>query len=367
MSDVAIVGGGVIGWSIAYHLLHREPKLNVAVFEKERSFGMGSTSLAAGGVRAQFGTAVNIDLSLQSISEFERFSKDVGADISFRQYGYLFVTATRVGLDCQARSIQLQRQRGVPVRRLDPTDVQRLAPFLECSDILGGSFSPTDGYLDPYAVCQGYEKAARSLGAQAHYGEEFVQNGSSTTVLATGHWSKKAGERFGVDLPVHPVRHSLAVTEPVNDLFPQKLPMIVDRDTSFHFRREGDCLLIGYDDKDETVGDENVRPGSDFAFLERLAPVAIHRLPITEKLRFDYKKCWSGFYAETPDKHGIIGEIGGIVAATGFGGHGIMHSPAVGTAVAEIILDGASHTVDIRALRPERFEEGDLVVEGMTI
>jgi sarcosine oxidase subunit beta len=367
VSDVSIIGGGVIGWSIAYHLLNRESKLNVAVFERQRSFGMGSTSLAAGGVRAQFGTTVNIDLALQSIAEFERFPKEIGADIGFHQYGYLFVTATSGGLEYQARAAELQRERGVPVRELGPADVRTVAPFLECSDILGGSFSPTDGYLDPYAVCQGYEKAARSLGAQARYGEVFAESEGGITVLAAGHWSNSAGKRFGVELPIRPVRHSLAMTESVGELFPEKLPMVVDRDTSFHFRREGECLLIGYDDKDETPADEDVRPGFDFGFLERLAPVAIHRLPISQQLRFDYKKCWSGYYAETPDKHGIIGEVGGIIAATGFGGHGIMHSPAVGTAVAEIILDGASHTVDVRSLRPERFEEDDLVVEEMTI
>ncbi|MGI8924296.1 MAG: NAD(P)/FAD-dependent oxidoreductase [Fimbriimonadales bacterium] len=378
-ADVAVIGGGVIGWSVAYHVLKLSPKLKVMVIDKQPSFAMGSTARAAGGVRAQFGTAVNVDLSVHSISFFERFEIELGMDIGFRQVGYLFVTATREGADYLGHVGELQRSRGVPSRSFSVDEVRARVPFLNCDDLTGAAFSPTDGYLDPYAVCQGFEKAARKLGASAVYGTAAIGSESGSVslddggrleagqiVLAAGHWSGELAHKFGIEVPITPQKHQLALTEPVSGL-PENLPMIVDLDTSFHFRAEGQGLLIGYDDPYTRQPNVNMPPSFDFGFLERLAPVALHRMPLAERLRFDYKRSWAGYYAETPDRHAVIGRCGDIVVATGFGGHGIMHSPAAGLSVAEILVKGETSTLDLFSLRPQRFAEQDLVREPMVI
>ncbi|MBA3726650.1 MAG: FAD-binding oxidoreductase [Armatimonadetes bacterium] len=377
--DVAIIGGGVIGWGVAYHVLKLSPTLRVTVIDKQPSFAMGSTARAAGGVRAQFGTAVNVDMSLRSITFFEEFERELGTNIGFRQHGYLFVTATQDGADYLERVGELQRRRGVPSRTFSVDEVRARAPFLNCDDLTGAAFSPTDGYLDPYAVCQGFEKGARSLGASAVYGTAAIGSesgsvslddggrlGAGQIVLAAGHWSGELAQKLGIEVPIAPQKHQLAMTEPVSGL-PENLPMIVDLDTSFHFRPEGQGLLIGYDDPDARQPHADVPPYFDFGFLERLAPVALHRLPLAARLRFDYKRSWAGYYAETPDHHAVIGRCGDIVVATGFGGHGIMHSPAAGLSVAEILVKGEPSTLDLFSLRPQRFAEQDLVPEPMVI
>ncbi|MCW5946938.1 MAG: FAD-binding oxidoreductase [Fimbriimonadales bacterium] len=362
-SDVAIVGAGVIGWSIAAHLLRIKPNLRVEVLDALPSFGMGSTGKAAGGVRAQFGTEINVDLSLYSIMRFEELQEKT--DIGFRQYGYLFV-ATSDETDSYLDLITpMQRQRGVPVERLTRQQVAELAPYLNTQDVVSGSFSRADGYLDPYAVCQAFEREARALGALARYGKSIdALPGATTVVIAAGHWSASVGQFLDLELPVSPEKHQLAMTESAPGL-PGRLPMVVDLATSFHFRKEGERLLIGYNDP---LGDPNESTEAfDFGFLERMAEVGLHRLPLLENVGFDTKKCWAGFYAETPDHHAIIDRIGDVVVCTGFGGHGIMHSPAAGQAAAELVLYGHSSTFDLSPLRLARFAEEDLTHEPMVI
>jgi sarcosine oxidase subunit beta len=157
----------------------------------------------------------------------------------------------------------------------------------------------------------------------------------------------------------------LAMTGLVSDL-PDALPMVVDLDTSFHFRREGSGLLVGFNWPHPTPGSPDDPPMFDFDFLAAIADPAVHRLPLLELIGFDSKRSWAGYYAETPDKHAIIGEVDGLFIATGFGGHGIMHSPAAGKAIAQLVLAGKSE-IDVFSLRPSRFAEGDLIVESMVI
>jgi sarcosine oxidase subunit beta len=362
-SDVAIVGAGVIGWSVAVHLLRSQPNLRVEVFDALPAFGMGSTGKAAGGVRAQFGTPINVDLSLFSIKRFEELQSKT--DIGFRQYGYLFI-ATSDETDSYLDLVTpMQRQRGVPVERLTRQEVAEIAPYLNSRDVVSGAFSLTDGYLDPYAVCQAFEREARSLGAAARYTKSVDSvPDAATIVIAAGHWSANVGKSLGLDLPVSPKKHQLAMTESAPGL-PDRLPMVVDLATSFHFRKEGEGLLIGYNDP---LGDPNDTTDTfDFGFLERLAEIGLHRLPLLESVGFDTKKCWAGFYAETPDRHAIIDRVDEIIVCTGFGGHGIMHSPAAGQATAELILSGRCSTFDLSPLRLSRFSEGDLTIEPMVI
>lgn len=375
--DIIIVGGGVIGWSAAFHLTQLDPTARVLVVDKNARGGLGSTALAAGGVRAQFSTEVNIRLSMESIVQFEQFRELTGEDPSFRQHGYLFVTATEQGKRHLETTGDLQRRLGVDVEPLSPEEVSQRAGCVRTDDLIAGSFAPKDGYLDPYAVCRGFENAARRFGAEALYGVQVI-GGTPTSVttnlesldcakvlLCPGHWTAGVSSGFGLSLPVHHEVHMLAMTEPVHEA-PEVLPMVVDLDTSFHFRREGRGLLIGCNWQTATSDDPDCRAVFDFGFLTGIAEPAMRRLPLLETTGFDPASSWAGYYAETPDRHAIIGETDGVFVASGFGGHGVMHSPAAGRAIAQLILTGKSD-LDVSALRPSRFEEGDLVVESMVI
>ena len=367
----------MIGWSAAYHLKLLDPKLAVVVIDKNARGGMGSTGLAAGGVRAQFSTAVNIALSKKSIKFFERFEEETGEDPSFRQFGYLFVTATERGAAHLAKCRELQRSCGVQVEEWSGLALSERTPYLESVDLTAACFGPKDGYLDPYAVCRGFEAAAKRFGATAIYNAK-VAGGDEGTVrtehgpidcgavlLCPGHWTGGLGRAFGIELPIWHERHMLALTGPVRDL-PAEVPMVVDLDTSFHFRREGDGLLIGCNWDCLTPKDPDAPAVFDFGFLQTIAENAMHRLPLLAEVGFDSKRSWAGYYAETPDHHAVIGDAAGVYVAAGFGGHGIMHSPAAGQAIAQLIVEGKSD-IDVSPLRPSRFAEGDLVIEELVI
>lgn len=354
--DVGILGGGIIGWACADALSRLSPSLRVAVFEKRASFGLGATNLAAGGVRAQFGTEINIELSKFSIDAFLKMP----SDIAFRQYGYLFLASNEKSAAYLELVGELQRQCGVKVETLSKQLIEKFAPYLNASDLITGNYSSQDGYLDPYAVCAFFEKSARRRGVTALYNFTGALPECKTLILATGQWSKEVGREIGIEIPIVAEKHQLAIASPASQL-PIRLPMVVDLISSFHFRREGDGILIGFNDY-ESKGDT-----FDYGFLERLAEPGINRLPILSELGFDTKKCWAGFYAETPDHHAIIDRIGNVIICTGFGGHGVMHSPAAGLAAAELALLGRSKTFDLRALRLSRFNEGNLTQEQMVI
>lgn len=381
--SVVIVGGGVIGWSCAYHILKLSPRSLVAVVEELPSSGMRSTGRAAGGVRAQFGTPVNIELSQFSKRAFERFEVELGVDISFRQRGYLFVTATEAGRKYLESVVPLQASMRVGSQIVTPKEISAIASYLNCDDLVCGSWCPDDGYLDPFSVCAGFEKASRRMGAVPLFNTTVSRVGRGVVgfedsvaadeqevtadhvVVASGHLTSRL---LGDVLPIVPVAHQLALSEGTTEL-PKELPMVVDLDTSFHFRSEGEGLLIGFDDKLKPVRVEQAleNPSFDDSFLSSFADFGLHRLTALEKIEFNPRKCWAGYYAETPDHHSIIGNHNGMIVAAGFGGHGIMHSPAAGQAVAEFVLGGRCVSFDLHPLRPSRFSEGDLTREPMVI
>ncbi|MER3414289.1 MAG: FAD-binding oxidoreductase [Armatimonadota bacterium] len=374
-ADVFIAGAGVIGWSIAAHLLRLAPRLSVVVADKASVSGSGATGRAAGGVRAQFGTPINIAFSLFSIREFERVMEEV----AFRQHGYLFVTSKEEGMRAMDALTPMQQSLGVPVRRLTPAEVHDLVPILNTADVVGATFSATDGYLDPHLVCSLFEKEARTAGARflpstevLAFDGHIVSTSAGdiacrTAVLATGHWSARLATRLGLDIAVRPGRHQLALTGDAKGL-PKHLPMVVDMDTTFHFRPEGRGLLVGYTDHlPQPVVTLDQPPPFDARFFEELADAALHRLPMLAEVGFDTRRSWAGWYAETPDRHAIVGKTGHWIVAAGFGGHGIMHSPAAGQAVAELVLRGECKSFDLHALRPSRFAEGELTVELVVI
>jgi sarcosine oxidase, subunit beta len=370
---VVIIGAGIVGASIAYHLARRG-RTDVAVLEKEPAAGMGSTAKAAGGIRAQFSSAINIELSRLSIEQFEQFPAAMGVPVEFTQAGYLWMGTTPDHLRIFEANAALQRRHGLEIELLDRAGVAAKAPYVRTDDVLGGVFHARDGYASPADYVMGYHKKAKELGVTFLFGEEVTgregrtvrtRSGSVSAdhvVIAAGAYSGKLGERLGFEIPVSPVRRQCFVTEPMAE-FPHPIPMTVDYGTGVYMHTQSGGLLIGKADKDEPPSfNENV----DYAFLEKVAELAMARVPALENARI--RTGWGGLYEVTPDHHPVIGPAGepGWWVACGFSGHGVMHAPATGMLVAELLVTGRS-SLDLSCLRLSRFKDGQPIVETNVI
>jgi sarcosine oxidase, subunit beta len=367
-ASVVIVGGGVIGTSVAFHLA--EAGVDVVLLERDQ-LGSGSTCRAAGGVRAQFSDALNIEIAQRSLRAFREFARRPGWEIDFNQVGYLFVLSRESDVAIFERNVQLQNDYGVPSRILSPAQACELCPLLAGDDILAAAFSPEDGHLTPEAVVQGYAYGARALGAHIRVGCEVLDISSSggeiteivtthgairtgTVVCAAGAWSRSCGEMVGVQLPVTPLRRQVLFTEPISDLSPH-LPMTIDFTSSFYFHREGPGVLLGMSDPEEKPG--FVTETSD-DWIPRLIEIASRRAPRIADAGI--RGGWAGLYEMTPDHNAIIGEAGGasrFLYATGFSGHGFLQGPAVGEILRDLYLDRTPF-VDVGPLSADRFARG---------
>jgi sarcosine oxidase subunit beta len=375
--DVAVVGGGVIGLSVA-----RELRLagvdRVVVLEREASVGQGSSSRANGGVRAQFTTRANVEFSAFSIAELERLDAATGL-LGFHQTGYLLLCGTEAGEQGLRAAFELQRSLGVDTAWLTPAEALERVPFVRPQGLRAATFHARDGFLDPHGVVAALRAEAERLAVE-------VRTSTEVTAIepAPGGLDLRAGDRAlragfvvnaagpaagrvaalaGSDLPVAPVRRNLAyVREP--DGPGELIPMCVDLDTGVLIRREasGGFVVAWSDPSDPSSWETTVDP----RFLEQLAQRVGNRFPLLEELPLDPRQCWAGLYPETPDHHAVVGpapEAPALLHCAGFGGHGVMHAPAAGRAVAELVTLGGCRTFDLHPLRPARFAEGDLVVE----
>lgn len=378
-ADVVIIGGGIVGSSIAYHLTDMGCA-NVLIIERAAQQGLGSTAKSAGGVRAQFATAVNIEMSRYSIDFFSRFEELTGNTAQYRPHGYLFIATRQAHLDYLAANRQIQEAHGLTnVQAVTRDDIVSIIPQIDSRDILGGSFCPTDGFVDPYSVMVGFAQRAKERGARVWLDTEVTGiktdsgkvKGVETSrgyvaapavVNAAGPWAKLIAAMAGVELPVEPLRRKLVHTQAF-DRIPMHLPMVIDMTDGFHFRREGaGVLLAWHDGKDEFTFDTTF----DEEFIERILTRAVERVPVFADAEVNPRRCWAGLYEVTPDHHAIIGpapEVAGLYLANGFSGHGVMHSPASGRVAAEWILYGGPRTIDARALGIERFRTGHLLHE----
>ncbi|HZE96994.1 MAG TPA: FAD-dependent oxidoreductase [Planctomycetota bacterium] len=370
---VVIIGAGIIGTSIAYHLA-RGGKASVAVLEKESAAGLGSTAKAAGGIRAQFSSPVNVELSRLSIERFERFEKEMGVAAPFIQAGYLWMASTPGQLRLFEANAAVQRSQGLKIELLDRAGVEKKAPYVRSDDLLGGIFHGRDGYASPADFVAGYEKKARELGVSFFFREEVTGREGRTVrtrtgsyaaenvVIAAGAYSGRLGQVFGLELPVKPVRRQCFVTEPMPE-FPHPIPMTIDYTTGVYLHSESGGLLIGKADKDEP---SSFNENADYGFLEKVAELAMGRVPALENARI--RTGWGGLYEVTPDNHPIIGSAGepGWWAACGFSGHGVMHAPATGMLVAELLTTGRP-SMDLTPLRLSRFKEGSPNLETNVI
>ena len=369
--DFVIIGAGIVGTSIAFHLgMMGCP--NVAVIDKAAAPGEGSTAKAAGGIRAQFSSDVNIELSRMSLDRFERFPQEMGVEVDFHQTGYLWIATKAAEMELFERNAEVQERHGLRIERLDAAGVKAKAPYVRTDDVVGGVFHARDGYASPADYVRGYHARAREKGVTFLLGREVTGRDGLTietsegpvaaggVVLAAGAYSGKLGELFGFELPIQPVRRHCFVTEPLAEL-PHPIPMTVDYATGVYLHSESGGVLVGRAEDEPPGFVETVDPG----FIERVAELAIGRVPVLEKAQ--PKASWAGLYAVTPDNHPILGSIGeSFWIASGFSGHGVMHAPATGLLMAELLL-GRPSSLDVSCLRLSRFREGKSLVETHVI
>lgn len=365
-ADVVIVGGGVVGLSTAYHLA-RVGVERVVLVERD-DFGSGSTSKAAGGVRANFSDAVNVALGLRSLETFERFGAEFGQEIDLRQPGYLILLEDEADLPVFRVSSELHHAMGVESRLLTPAEAAELCPVISTDGVIAAIHTPRDGHCTPESVVLGYATAARRAGATLVSGCEVTDiatdgraithvhtsAGSIATdhvVCAAGAWSRVIGWYVGVDLPVTPLRRQIAVTEPVPGL-PPDLPFTVDFSSSFYFHNEGRGLLLGLPEREESWSFDVSRHPE---WLEDLAAALERRTPTLADVGL--AAGWAGLYEMTPDHNALIGRsthVPGFLYATGFSGHGFLMGPAVGEVMRDLVL-GWTPAIDVSALSLERF------------
>jgi sarcosine oxidase subunit beta len=365
-ASVVIVGGGVVGVSAAFHLA--EAGVRDVVLVERDALGSGSTSKAAGGVRAQFSDEVNIRLGARSLEAFGRFRTRPGAEIDLHRVGYLFLLSDPGHVAAFERNVVTQNALGVPSRMLDVAEAAALSPSISTDGLLAAAYSPDDGHCTPESVVLGYATAARRLGARLLTGTTVLGIGTSggeirsavtdrgviatdTVICAAGAWSRAVGGFVGVDLPVTPLRRQLVFTEPVPAL-PAVVPFTIDFASTFYFHREGRGLLMGMSDPEQEPGFHLDR--SD-GWLPRLAEAIGRRAP--SLLDVGLTGGWAGLYEVTPDHNALIGEargVGRFLYATGFSGHGFLQGPAVGEVLRDLVL-GREPVVDVSALDVSRF------------
>lgn len=401
-ADVVIIGSGIVGSSVAYHLA-TQGCTNVLVIEREAHQGKGSTGKSMGGVRAQFATPVNIQMSIYSIDFFSRFDEVIGYPADYRPHGYLFCATTERHLEYLRVNRERQLALGLQeVEEVSADDIARFVPQLRVDDLLGGTYCSTDGFVDPHSVMMGFMLKARESGVRlwldttvtgietepANAGAPCVSPADSRSagvspadlrrvvgvytsrgfvstrviVNAAGPWAAGVAELAGVSLPVEPLRRQLVPTEPFNQL-PQRFPMVIDMSTGFHFRREGRGILLAWNDPDETPG---FKTDFDPTFVEKILTRAADRVPCMVDAAVNPRRAWAGLYEMTPDHHAIIGEapgVQGLFFTNGFSGHGVMHSPASGRITADLILRGHSDLIDTSLLQLDRFPAGRMLEE----
>jgi sarcosine oxidase subunit beta len=377
-ADAVLIGGGIVGSSIAYHLVAAGCK-NVLVIERETAQGKGSTGKSMGGVRAQFSTPVNIQMSLYSIPFYASFEERLGYPCDYRPQGYLFCATNEKHLAYLRANYEKQIAMGLrDVGLVSGDEIRGMFPQLRGDDIIGGSFCSTDGFVDPYSAMIGYMTWASDHGATlwknacvtgitASHGSFEVATtrdtiSTRTVVNCAGPWAAQIAKMVGIDLPVEPLRRMLVPTEPF-DQFPHTAPMIVDMPTGFHFRPEGRGFLLAWNDPEETPGYK-----TDFepSFIEKILTRAADRVPVFENVAVNPKRAWAGLYEMTPDHHPILGEspaVPGFFFANGFSGHGVMHSPATGKILSDLILHRKTNLIDASLLNFSRFAEGRTIQE----
>jgi sarcosine oxidase, subunit beta len=377
--DVAVVGGGVVGVSIAYHLAAAGCE-RVIVLEQGQ-VGGGSSLRAAGGIRRQFSTRANIAWSQAAHERFGAFHDEFAADPGFRRCGYLVLASDEPSTDLLAGAVGLQRELGVPVETLDAAGIRSAFPDLDPSPAAAagrrvrlGAWTEDDGYVDVGAVLAAIARAAREAGAVVREGcgvraidvpEGRVQTDdgplyAGATIVAAGAWSGRIGRLAGVDIPVAPLRREMWRLRPLAARGP--LPWTIDLDGGFYFRPDDDGIV---------ASGALSRSDGLATHLGRELPRAVRgalegRLPAAACAR--ERGGWAGSVEVTPDGGALIGphpDADGLWLACGFSGHGFMHSLVAGAVMAEWLLDGKPSAADPHPFRAGRFVDGGAAPERL--
>jgi sarcosine oxidase subunit beta len=366
-ASVVVIGGGVVGCSIAYNLARRGQR-DVLVVERE-TVGSGTTSKAAGGIRVQFPTETEIRFSLEAIRVFERFEEEFGVDPGYKKIGYLFLVSDQKQLEGFQKRIALQHRLGCDVRVIAPDDARKLVPALRVDDLIAAVWGPGDGLAGPAEVTAGFARRARELGVKILEGirVESIEcagarvKGVTTSagaiasplvINAAGPSAARVARLAGAEIPVQPRRRHIFFTEPFPAI-PGPVPLTTDVTSGFYFRKEMEQVLLSPGDV-EDIGEDFDVP-MDWGKVEDAVQKAIQRVPILGDARI--AGGWAGLRPLTPDDHAIIGwtpGVEGFFVAVGFGGHGFQHSPATGRYVAEWLLDGKP-SLDLSLFDPGRF------------
>jgi sarcosine oxidase subunit beta len=371
-AEVVVVGGGVIGASVAYHLAARGVR-DVVVLDAAPRAGAGSTGRATGGFRVQFATAVDVRLSLLAREKLRRFTDDTGGDCGFVAAGYLWIASGDADLSALRAALAVQRANGVAdAVEVDRATIAALNPALCGESVAGGTYCASDGFIRPLGILDGYRRAAERLGVRFVWDARVIGADRDDTgriiavrtardtispgavVNAAGAWARGVARLAVAELPVTPLRRQVAVTVSTGAL-PAAMPMTIFAREGFHLRvRDGRVLLLlpsaGADDPfDVTV---------ESVWVDAVERIARERVPCLRDVAIDRAACWAGLYEMSPDGHAIVGAAPGVpnlYFANGGSGHGVMHAPALGALVAEIVVDGYATSLDVTALRPERF------------
>ncbi len=386
---ILIIGGGVVGASVAYHLTKRGAN-DVTILERETAQGLGSTGKATGGIRQQFGTEINVKMSQYSLD----FIRNADFDCGYQPRGYLFFATNENQLNYLKTNVELQKSLGInDVEIIDKKAISKMIRGMNCKDIVGGSFCQSDGFINPLKLMNGLTSQAVKNGAKIETAQEVLSietkdekvvsvttnQGKIETekiVICTGAWAKNLAKTVGIDLPVEPLRRQIVWAKAKNKL-PGNMPMVIDIGTGFHFRpaidfvnsrenADGKSVFYAYPDRQETTG---FKTGFDESFVSKVIKMAQHRASFLAEAEIIREKCRAGLYEITPDHHAILGgcEVEGLYFACGFSGHGVMHSPATGKALSEIILDGKATFMDVSSLSLQRFAKGELLHENAYI
>jgi sarcosine oxidase, subunit beta len=378
-ASVVIIGGGISGCAIAYNLAKMGVK-DVIVIEKSY-LSSGSTGRCGAGVRMQWGTERNCLLSKMSIEFFETANEELQYeyDIEFNQGGYLLAAATEKEMNQFEKNVALQNSLGIPSRLLTPREAKELIPHMDETKIIGGTFCPKDGHLNPFHTTQAYANAAKRLGVEImNYTQVTgidIKNGKivgvntnkgyiSTPIVvdAAGAYSAEIGKMASIDVPIFPERHQILVTEPVE---PLQGPMYMGFSLNIYIQQTPHgSFIMGRGDANEP---KDFRTTSGWSFMEDMAKTCCNLLPLLKKL--SVVRQWSGLYCMTADRHPIYGgvkEVEGFYLACGFSGHGFMLGPATGLLMAQTIL-GQPTSIPIDNLDKDRFKRGEMVLEPSVV
>ena len=375
-ASTVVVGAGVIGASVAWHLASRGAH-RVLVLDAAPGPCRGSTGAATGGFRAQFATAINVRLSLLARAKLLRFGEEIGADPGYAQAGYLWVAEDDAAVAALNAAREVQHAEGLhEALEVGPDDIARLQPAIASDGIAGGAYCPTDGYIMPRQILEGYIRAAERRGVAFAWDEAVtgfdpgpggaiarVKTARSTiacgaVVNAAGAWARAVAALAGVDLPVHPLRRQMAATQPTRAI-PSAAPMTLYCGDGFHFRERDGRVILSWPtpgNADDPF-DTSVEP----SWLHEVAQKKDARIPALDGVPLDPSASWAGLYEMSPDRHAILGAAASrpnFFLVNGSSGHGVMHAPALGQLAAEIVLDGNASTLDASPLSPDRFASG---------